>query len=61
MYFKFLDSQYIDSLTTYLHALHKSGSANKDHTTLLFNCYSKLNSLDKLQEFIVVIIIFLDF
>ncbi|CAH1714238.1 vacuolar protein sorting-associated protein 11 homolog [Aphis gossypii] len=51
---KFLDSQYIDSLTTYLHALHKLGNANKDHTTLLFNCYSKLNSLDKLQEFIVI-------
>ncbi|XP_050531925.1 vacuolar protein sorting-associated protein 11 homolog [Daktulosphaira vitifoliae] len=51
---KFLDSQYIDSLTTYLHALHKSGAATKDHTTLLFNCYSKLNSLDKLQEFILV-------
>ncbi|XP_050429198.1 vacuolar protein sorting-associated protein 11 homolog isoform X2 [Adelges cooleyi] len=50
---KFLDSQYIDSLTTYLHALHKSGNATKDHTTLLFNCYSKLNNLDKLQEFIL--------
>ncbi|VVC44962.1 Zinc finger, RING-type,WD40-repeat-containing domain,Vacuolar protein sorting protein 11, C- [Cinara cedri] len=50
---KFLDSQYIESLTTYLHALHKSGNATKDHTTLLFNCYSKLNSVDKLQEFII--------
>lgn len=51
---KFLDSQHIDNLTTYLQALHKNGQATEDHTTLLLNCYTKLNHTDKLKEFIMV-------
>ncbi|XP_017759291.1 PREDICTED: vacuolar protein sorting-associated protein 11 homolog [Eufriesea mexicana] len=50
---KFLDSQHIDNLTTYLQALHKNGQATGDHTTLLLNCYTKLNQTDKLKEFIM--------
>ncbi|XP_017787997.1 PREDICTED: vacuolar protein sorting-associated protein 11 homolog [Habropoda laboriosa] len=50
---KFLDSQHIDNLTTYLEALHKAGHATEDHTTLLLNCYTKLNHTDKLKEFIM--------
>ncbi|XP_051174547.1 vacuolar protein sorting-associated protein 11 homolog [Leptopilina boulardi] len=50
---KFLDSQHIDNLTTYLQALHKQGQATEDHTTLLLNCYTKLNHTDKLKEFIM--------
>ncbi|CAK9817084.1 Vacuolar protein sorting-associated protein 11 homolog [Anthophora quadrimaculata] len=50
---KFLDSQHIDKLTTYLQALHKAGQATEDHTTLLLNCYTKLNHTDKLKEFIM--------
>ncbi|XP_058799921.1 vacuolar protein sorting-associated protein 11 homolog isoform X5 [Phymastichus coffea] len=50
---KFLDSQHIDYLTTYLQALHKQGQATEDHTTLLLNCYTKLNHTDKLKEFIM--------
>ncbi|XP_046409664.1 vacuolar protein sorting-associated protein 11 homolog isoform X1 [Neodiprion fabricii] len=50
---KFLDSQHIDNLTTYLQALHKQGQATGDHTTLLLNCYTKLNHTEKLKEFIM--------
>lgn len=50
---KFLDSQHIDNLTTYLQALHKQGQASGDHTTLLLNCYTKLNHTEKLKEFIM--------
>ncbi|KAF4524978.1 hypothetical protein B566_EDAN011906 [Ephemera danica] len=50
---KFLDSQLIEHLTTYLQALHKQGLAREDHTTLLLNCYTKLNRTDKLREFLL--------
>lgn len=50
---KFLDSQHIDKLTMYLQALHKQGLATEDHTTLLLNCYTKLNNTEKLKEFIM--------
>jgi len=51
---QFLDSQHIENLTTYLQALHKHGAATEDHTTLLLNCYTKLDKTDKLKEFIMV-------
>lgn len=51
---QFLDSQHIDKLTMYLQALHKQGLATEDHTTLLLNCYTKLNNTEKLKEFIMV-------
>ncbi|XP_057664940.1 vacuolar protein sorting-associated protein 11 homolog [Diorhabda carinulata] len=54
---KFLDSQHLEKLTMYLHALHKQGQATEDHTTLLLNCYTKLNNTaaqsDSLKEFIL--------
>lgn len=50
---RFLDSQHIDKLTLYLQALHKHGKANENHTTLLLNCYTKLDHRDKLKEFIL--------
>ncbi|XP_072393967.1 vacuolar protein sorting-associated protein 11 homolog [Diabrotica undecimpunctata] len=54
---KFLDSQHIEKLTMYLNALHKQGHATEDHTTLLLNCYTKLNNSvgqsDSLKEFIL--------
>lgn len=55
---KFLDSQHIEKLTMYLQALHKQGHASEDHTTLLLNCYTKLNNTmgqsDSLREFILM-------
>ncbi|KAG5888950.1 hypothetical protein JTB14_012209 [Gonioctena quinquepunctata] len=54
---KFLDSQHLEKLTMYLQALHKQGHATEDHTTLLLNCYTKLNNAvgqsDSLKEFIM--------
>lgn len=54
---KFLDSQHIEKLTIYLQALHKQGHATEDHTTLLLNCFTKLNNsvnqCDSLKEFIM--------
>eukprot|EP01114_Cavostelium_apophysatum_P016791 TRINITY_DN4846_c1_g1_i1.p1 TRINITY_DN4846_c1_g1~~TRINITY_DN4846_c1_g1_i1.p1 ORF type:complete len:953 (+),score=293.87 TRINITY_DN4846_c1_g1_i1:58-2916(+) len=49
---KFLDAPRIHNLTSYLQALHEKGLANADHTTLLFNCYTKLKDVKKLDEFI---------
>ncbi|KAG0007124.1 hypothetical protein BGZ65_006007 [Modicella reniformis] len=49
---KFLDAQRIYSLTSYLQELHSSGLANKDHTTLLLNCYTKLKDVKRLDKFI---------
>lgn len=51
---KFLDSQHIEKLTSYLQALHKMGQASEDHTTLLLNCFTKLNKNDNLKEFILM-------
>lgn len=49
---KYRESQYIKYLTLYLEALHEHGYADKEHTTLLLNAYSKLKDNKKLQEFI---------
>lgn len=49
---KFLDAQRLPNLTEYLESLHKQGLANKDHTTLLLNCYSKLGRRERLKEFV---------
>lgn len=51
---QFLDAQRIHNLTSYLQALHERGLANPDHTTLLFNCYTKLKDLSKLDQFLKV-------
>lgn len=50
---KFLDSQRIFNLTDYLQALHEKEMADKHHTTLLLNCYTKLKNVNKLDEFIM--------
>lgn len=49
---KFLDSQRIHNLTAYLQALHEKELADKHHTTLLLNCYTKLKAEQKLDEFV---------
>lgn len=51
---KFLDSQHIEKLTSYLQAVHKQGQATEDHTTLLLNCFTKLNKPENLKEFILL-------
>lgn len=52
---KFLDSRHIEKLTEYLAALHKAGNgvANAQHTTLLLNCYTKLNHVEQLKNFLM--------
>ena len=50
---KFLDSQRIHNLTSYLKALHDKELADKHHTTLLLNCYTKLKDRNMLDEFIM--------
>ncbi|KAK9461542.1 uncharacterized protein V1516DRAFT_648670 [Lipomyces oligophaga] len=49
---KYLDSQRIYNLTSYLEELHNRGLATADHTTLLLNCYAKLKDTAKLEMFI---------
>ena len=50
---KFLDSQRIHNLTAYLKALHDHELADKHHTTLLLNCYTKLKDDRMMDEFIM--------
>ncbi|BES88341.1 RING [Nesidiocoris tenuis] len=50
---KYLGSQQVENLTTYLQALHKQGVASGEHTTLLLNFYTKLNKPELLKEFIM--------
>lgn len=50
---KYLGSQQVENLTTYLQALHKEGAATGGHTTLLLNFYTKLNKPELLKEFIM--------
>ncbi|OQR80023.1 vacuolar protein sorting-associated protein 11-like, partial [Tropilaelaps mercedesae] len=49
---KLLDAQKIKQLTEYLQELHKTDLAREDHTTLLLNCYTNINQVDTLSEFI---------
>lgn len=49
---KYLDSRHIDCLTTYLEALHRSGKATADHTTLLLNCFTRLDRVDEAKQFL---------
>lgn len=51
---QYLDTQHIHNLTTYLQALHRTGSATADHTSLLLNCYTRLRDTQQLNEFIMV-------
>lgn len=49
---KFLDSRHIQCLTIYLQVLHKERYATADHTTLLLNCFTRLDQTDQLNEFL---------
>lgn len=49
---RFLDSQRIGYLTSYLETLHSKGFASKDLTTLLLTCYTKTRDVDRLDAFI---------
>lgn len=49
---RFLDSRHINYLTDYLQALHKQSKATADHTTLLLNCFTRLDKTDQLKEFL---------
>lgn len=49
---KYLDSRHIDCLTTYLEALHRTGHATADHTTLLLNCFTRLDRVDEAKNFL---------
>ena len=49
---KFLDAKRIQNLTTYLKSMHDRNVATGDHTTLLLNCFTKLNDLENLIQFI---------
>lgn len=49
---KFLDTQRIHNLVEYLEELHDHDKATADHTTLLLNCYAKLQDTEKLDTFI---------
>lgn len=53
---KFLDAQRIDNLTKYLEKLHELYTVTPAHTTLLLNCYTKLEDEEskkkKLDQFI---------
>lgn len=49
---RFIDPQYAEFLVRYLEGLQAKGMSNKQHTTLLFNCYTKLRKDDKLKYYI---------
>lgn len=49
---KFLDAGKIANLSSYLAELHQKALANMNHTTLLLNCYAKLEDVAHLDEFI---------
>lgn len=51
---QFLDSQRIHHLTRYLQELHREDHciANRNHTTLLLNCFTKLRDEESLNKFI---------
>jgi hypothetical protein len=47
---RFKDPQHAEHLVKYLEALNKHGLETKQHTTLRFNCYTKLRSDQKLKD-----------
>lgn len=50
----FLDPRHIEHMVDYLKALHAAGVATANHTTLLLNCFTRLNRTDQLQDFLHV-------
>lgn len=49
---RFLDPRHTQFLTDYLQSIHKLGKASKDHTTLLLNCFTRLDRIDELKLFL---------
>lgn len=49
---KYLEAQHVPLLTEFLEALHTAKLSNSDYTTLLLNCYAKLQQREKLRKFI---------
>lgn len=49
---RFIDPQYAEFLVKYLEGLQAKGMSNKQHTTLLFNCYTKLRKEERLKYYI---------
>lgn len=49
---KYLDVQRIASLVQILEEMHVQRLASSDHTTLLINCYARLNYVEQLERFI---------
>lgn len=49
---RFLDSRHTQYLTDYLQSVHKEGKASTDHTTLLLNCFTRLDRIEELKVFL---------
>uniref|UniRef100_A0A182QH22 Vacuolar protein sorting-associated protein 11 homolog n=1 Tax=Anopheles farauti TaxID=69004 RepID=A0A182QH22_9DIPT len=49
---RFLDARHIHFLTDYLQTIHAQGRATADHTTLLLNCFTRLDRTAQLKEFL---------
>jgi len=49
---RFLDSRHTQYLTDYLEEMHKQGKATTDHTTLLLNCFTRLDRITELKAFL---------
>lgn len=49
---RFLDSRHTQYLTDYLQIVHKEGKASTDHTTLLLNCFTRLDRIAELKAFL---------
>ncbi|XP_058057321.1 vacuolar protein sorting-associated protein 11 homolog [Anopheles bellator] len=49
---RFLDARHIHFLTDYLQTMHEQGQATADHTTLLLNCFTRLDRTAQLKEFL---------
>lgn len=49
---RFLDSRHTQYLTDYLQSVHKEGKASTDHTTLLLNCFTRLDRIAELKVFL---------
>lgn len=49
---RFLDSRHTQYLTDYLQNIHKIGIASNDHTTLLLNCFTRLDRTVELKLFL---------
>lgn len=49
---RFLDSRHTQYLTDYLQSVHKEGRASTDHTTLLLNCFTRLDRIAELKVFL---------